>query len=295
VTLRTAAWVLLAGGLIAGSLGAPPADVVPRQAGGYWVLDADFHVHAFAGDGALAPWALRREAQRAGLEVFALTNHNQTVTARIARWLADSTPGPIVLVGQEVTNRDYHISAVGIEATIDAGQPAAKVIEDIHAQGGVAIANHPESPNYTAAYDDRALRSLDGFERAHPVLYSTPARTASFESFAARVTAVNPAAAFIGSSDYHGGGTPGWCRTYVLARERTAASVIEAVRDGRTVAADPDGKLFGPPEYVQLVQTVGGGRRPETNDWQATTASAVAWLGLLGLVVAPRRAQRRAT
>jgi hypothetical protein len=294
VTLRTAAWVLLAGGLIAGSLGASPAAVVPRQAGGYWVLDADFHVHGFVGDGALAPWALRLEAQRAGLEVFALTNHNQTITARIARWLTASSPGPIVLVGQEVTNRDYHISAVGIESTIDAEQPAARVIDDIHAQGGVAIANHPESVKYTAAYDDRALRSLDGFERTHPVVYASPASTASFEAFAARVTAVNPEAAFIGSSDYHGGGTPGWCRTYVFARDRTAAAVIEAVRDGRTVAADPDGKLFGPAEYVQLVQTAGGERRPETSDWRATTASAVAWLGLLGLVVAPRRAQRRA-
>jgi hypothetical protein len=292
MTGRTVAWIALAGGLVAGSLGATPADIAPRQAGGYWVLDADFHVHGFAGDGALAPWALRREAQRAGLEVYALTNHNQTITARVARWLAASSPGPIVLVGQEVTNRDYHITAVGIESTVDAAQPAAKVIEDIHAQHGIAIASHPESVAYTAGYDERALRLLDGFERTHPVLYALPASTASFEAFAERVTAVNPTAAFIGSSDYHGGGTPGWCRTYVLARQRTAASVIEAVRDGRTVAADSDGKLFGPPEYVELVRRAGGDRRPETNDWRATAASAVAWLGLLGVFVAPRSVRR---
>jgi hypothetical protein len=293
LTLRTVAWAAVIGGLVAGSLAASPSEVTPRQAGGYWVLDADFHVHGFVGDGALAPWALRREAQRAGLEVFALTNHNQTITARIARRLTAASPGPIVLVGQEVTNRDYHISAVGIESTIDAEQPAARVIEDIHAQGGVAIANHPESVKYTAAYDDRALRSLDGFERTHPVIYASPATTTSFAAFAARVTAVNPEAAFIGSSDYHAGGTPGWCRTYVLARRRTAASVIEAVRDGRTVAADSDGKLFGPPEYVDLVRRAGGDRRPETNDWRATAASAVVWLGLLGVFVAPRHASRR--
>lgn len=282
---RAAAWIALAGGLVAGSLAAQPPAVAPREAGGFVILDVDFHVHGFAGDGALAPWALRREAQRAGLEAFALTNHNQTLTARVARWLAAGSPGPIVIVGQEVTARGFHISAVGIESPIDADQPAADVIADIHAQGGVAIANHPESVAYTRGYDDRALRLLDGFERTHPVVYATPANTASFESFARRVTAVNPGAAFIGSSDYHGGGTPGWCRTYVLARERTAASVIDAVREGRTVAADYRGGLFGPPEYVRLVQSVGGDRRPETNDWRATAASVVAWIGLLGLAV----------
>jgi hypothetical protein len=283
---RVLALVLLAGGLIAGSVGAAPPDVAPRQAEGYWVLDVDFHVHGFAGDGMLAPWALRREVQRAGIEVFALTNHNQTFTARAARRLTASTPGPIVIVGQEVTARDFHISAVGIETPVNAEQTAAKVIEDIHAQGGIAIANHPESELYTRGYDHRALALLDGFERTHPVLLSRPAAEQSFEEFARRVVAVNRDAALIGSSDFHGGGTPGWCRTYVLARERTAASVIEAVRDGRTVAADADGRLYGPADYVRIVNAAGGERKPETNDWRATVAAGVAWLGLLVLFVA---------
>ncbi len=281
--LRLVALTAVAGGLIAGSLGARPPAVAPRHGGGYQILDADFHVHGFAGDGVLAPWALRREVQRAGLEVFALTNHNQTSTARFARWLTESTPGPIVMVGEEVTGRNFHISAVGIESTVDAAQPAAKVIEDIHAQGGVAIANHPESARYTSGYDEQALRQLDGFERAHPILKAEPMAVAHFEAFEGRVVAVNPRPAFVGSSDYHGGGTPGWCRTYVLARERTAASVIEALREGRTVAADADGRLYGPAEYVELVRAAGGVRRPETDDLRATAAATVVWLGLLGL------------
>lgn len=270
-------------------MGATPVAVPPRQAGGYEILDADFHVHGFAGDGVLAPWALRREVQRASLEVFALTNHNQTFTARFARWLTESTPGPLVIVGQEVTARDFHISAVGIESTVDAEQSAAKVIEDIHAQGGIAIANHPESARYTAGYDERALRLLDGFERTHPILYADPMATASFEAFERSLTAVNPAVAFVGSSDFHGGGSPGWCRTYVLARERTAASALEALRDGRTVAVDAAGRLFGRTEYVDLVRGIGGDRKPSTKDWRATASAGVVWLGLLGLLVLPRR------
>lgn len=279
--MRTVAWLLVAGGLLAGSIGAGPPERAGRRAEGYWVLDADFHVHGFAGDGVLAPWALRREVQRQGIEVFALTNHNQTMTARFARWLTEATPGPIVIVGEEVTNRDYHISAVGLTSTIDADQPAAKVIEDIHAQGGVAIANHPESPRYVKGYDERALRLLDGFERTHPIIHATPTAAPNFEAFERRLIAVNPDAAYIGSSDYHGGGTPGWCRTYVLARERTAASVLEAIRAGRTVAADAYANLHGKPEHIRIVRAAGGDRKPEMNDLRATAAAGVVLLGLV--------------
>ena len=286
---RPAAVVLVAFGLIAGTLGASTPSVVPRRAGDYWILAADFHVHAFAGDGALAPWALRGEVARAGLELFALTNHNQTFTAAFARRLAGDSPGPMVLVGQEVTAKDFHISAVGIETTIDADQPAAKVIEDIHAQGGIAIANHPEAANYTIGYDDRALRLLDGFERAHPILHSRPTVRTSFAEFERRIVAVNPGVAFIGSSDFHGSGSPGLCRTYVLARTRTVASVLDAIREGRTVAADADGHLYGKAEYVSMLSAAGGYIAPESDDRWRGPSVALTWLGTLGLVSLSRR------
>ena len=62
--------VLLLLGVVLGTL----ADRTPQReslrAGDYWVLSGDFHVHAFPGDGLLAPWLLRREAARAGLDVI---------------------------------------------------------------------------------------------------------------------------------------------------------------------------------------------------------------------------------
>jgi hypothetical protein len=183
---RAIAVAAIGAGLLGGwYIDSAPTAQAPRQGAGYWILAADFHVHGFAGDGMLAPWALRREAQRQGLDVFALTNHNQTFTARFARWLAGDAPGPIVLVGQEVTARDFHISAVGIERTVDADRPAAAVIADVHAQGGAAIANHPESVTYTAGYDAEALAQLDGFERAHPIIPRAPGRHSAVRRFRA--------------------------------------------------------------------------------------------------------------
>jgi hypothetical protein len=69
---------------------------------------------------------------------------------------------------------------------------------------------------------------------------------------------MRPTIAAIGSSDFHWTGSIGWCRTYVLARDRTAGGVIEAVRAGRTVAADRQCRLYGDPALVSAVEAAGG-------------------------------------
>lgn len=139
---------------------------MPLHVGDYWILAGDFHVHAFVGDGSLAPWSLRDEAARTGLDVFAVTNHNQVFTAQFAERQSVRSNGPIVLAGEEVTNPDYHLIAVGITRRVDPHQPAPAAIADIHAQGGVAIAAHP-GPR-SVGYTDAAVAQLDGTEAAHP-------------------------------------------------------------------------------------------------------------------------------
>ena len=55
---------------------------------GFQVLSADLHVHSFPGDGALPPWALASEARRRGLDIIALTNHNQMLSWTLTNWFA---------------------------------------------------------------------------------------------------------------------------------------------------------------------------------------------------------------
>jgi predicted metal-dependent phosphoesterase TrpH len=282
--VRWAAAGLVAVGLVAGSLSPRPTRVAPIRAGGYWILAADFHVHGFPGDGALPPWLLRDEAARAGLDAFVLTNHNRVSTARFARRHAAGTPGPIVIVGQEVTARGFHIAAAGLEERVAWTHGAAAAIRAVHAQGGVAIAAHPERA-YWSGWDDGAMALLDGYERAHPSM-RRPGAGADFATFAARAAALHPNIATIGSSDYHTVQSPGICRTLVLARERSAEGVIAAVRAGRTVAMDMDGHLYGNPDAVRLVQEARlppPARRPFTPGSRASIAAAV--LGLLLLVL----------
>jgi len=279
---RTLSAALVVAGLLAGTWSESiPHPAARRSPAGEWILAADFHVHAFPGDGGLPPWALRHEAARAGLDVFTISNHNRVSTARLARWMSRQSPGPIVIVGQEVTARGFHVIAAGIEERVDWRTSPADVIRAVHAQGGVAIAAHPIR-RFWPAWKDEALGILDGYERAHPFIDREKTRD-ELASFDGRIRAMRPTIAAIGSSDFHWTGSIGWCRTYVLARDRTAGGVIEAVRAGRTVAADRQGRLYGDPALVSAVEAAGGFIAPPAERYRWLSIGLV-WFGLLGMV-----------
>src|SRR5215204_4801838 len=114
---RAGAVILILGAAV---IGTATDRVSPRpvmRAGEYWVLSGDFHVHASPGDGALSPWMLRDEAARAGLDVIAVTNHNQSFTGLLASRISEMRDGPMMLAGEEIPNPDYHMIAVAIDHT----------------------------------------------------------------------------------------------------------------------------------------------------------------------------------
>ena len=136
----------------------------PITVDGYQVLSGDFHIHAFVGDGGIAPWMMQDNAAHLGLDVIAITNHNQTLAGRLGRSSAESSTGPIVLVGEEITGRNFHLIGVGIERAVNWDQPARGAIADVHAQGGLAIAAHPM--HGFDGYDPEGLAELE-IGRAH--------------------------------------------------------------------------------------------------------------------------------
>jgi hypothetical protein len=253
-----------------------PTRDIPR-AGQRFVLAADFHVHAFVGDGGVAPWELAREARRRDLDVIAVTNHNQLLAARLA---AREGPDPIVIVGQEVTAPGFHLVAAGVREVIDWRLSASEAIRAIHAQGGVAIAGHPV-PQSWRADDPAALALLDGTEVAHSAAIRSSRARRELAAFFNGAAARNPSLAPIGSSDFHFGGGLGQCRTYVFVDEISEAGVLEAVRAGRTVAYDGHGRLSGDAERVRIVESLVAQRPPPV---RADTLSRIAsWVSLLGL------------
>jgi predicted metal-dependent phosphoesterase TrpH len=271
----------LAAGLALGTLAdtMPPRDPITIE--GYQILSGDFHVHAFVGDGGIAPWMLQRHATHVGLDVIAITNHNQTLAGRLGRAAAQPS-GPLVLVGEEITGRDYHLIGVGIERPVNWDQPARGAIADVHAQGGVAIAAHPM--HGFDGYDPVALADLDGVEVAYrDSLSSTMAL--QFVEFYQRTLAQNQAVAAIGSSDFHTSGPMGLCRTYLFVRERSEAGVIQAIRDGRSVGRCESGRLRGRPELVRLLEPYRDALAPPDESLAQTLALLLVWLSLVALAI----------
>jgi hypothetical protein len=279
---------LIAAAVLAGTaLDRVPAGGPPRV-NGQFVIAADFHVHAFIGDGGMPPWELAREARRRGLDALVISNHNQRLAARLAAFGASLYPADeraIVIRGQELTTPGYHMIAAGIERTIDWRLSAPEAIAAIHQQGGIAIAAHPGRSSWPA-YDEAAIRLLDGTEAAHPSGNRFPAAKREVSQFFQRASAIKPALAPIGSSDFHFGGTLGECRTYVFADEFSASGVLDAVRKGATVASDGYGGLIGDPARVEAVRSLLAAAPPRIRaPWPSRIAAYVSVLGVLILLL----------
>jgi len=279
--LRVVSLLLVAVGLTLGTLEPARPDRTPQRVGDYFVLSADFHVHAFPGDGGLAAWDLRDEAGRRGLDVIAVTNHHSTLAGRVIGERDSALP--LVIPGQEVTAPGYHLVAIGVTDAIDWRLSAADAIGAIHARGGAAVAAHP-TKHYWRAYDDAALAAIDGVEVAHPEAMVDPDAARDYPAFYARARAIKPAVAAIGSSDFHFRAPLGLCRTYVFARDISQRSVIDALRQGRTVAVNASGDLVGDPDLVRQVPRDRFAAARARSLW-AMIAAACAWLGLLGLIL----------
>jgi predicted metal-dependent phosphoesterase TrpH len=284
-SLRWTAACLLLVSIIIGTVSDRPRQNPRLMLGGYHVLAADFHIHSFPLSwGVLSPWDTLTEARRQALDVIAMTPHNHIWVAKFGQWLSRLSGETIVLVGEEIHSNGYHLLAVGIRNTIDWRQQAGNAIDEVHRQGGVAIAAHPIAS--FAAYDADAIRKLDGAEIVHPIGLRSEALAAQLRQFfgRGRLTA-------IGDTDYHLGpmspqlGEMGLCRTYVFARERNEKGILDALREGRTVVYDRE-NIYGDPSMIQLAEKDGRLMKLASSRPQHDISRLVSEiLGVFGLLV----------
>jgi predicted metal-dependent phosphoesterase TrpH len=241
VGLLLAALVL---GTASDKLAAPP----PILAGGYRALTADFHVHPFPQSWSpLAPWDLVLQARRDQLDAIAVEGHNHLWVGQAARWFSTLTGGPTVIPAEEIHPPRGHILALGIAHTIDWRLGSERAVDEIHRQGGVAIAAHPFASSWDM-WSPAAMRKLDGVEVVHPSAYGDAKTAREFRDFYARA-----GAAAIGDSDFHGLGPIGLCRTWVFAQDNSAAAILDAIREKRTATWDGHGYI-GNPELARVIE-----------------------------------------
>lgn len=243
---------------LVGLAGGAAFDAAPERAdvqrGPWLVLAFDLHTHTRFSDGLMSPLDVVMHARRRGLDGIALTEHNMLFPAKIARAWSRRIYGPMVIPGEEVTTGRWHLLALGIEKPVSSRHGLARAIEDIHAQRGVAIAAHPVAQFQPVLRPE--LARLDGAEVMHPIAWWTGGSSWSWESmraFFAEARRDNPRFTAIGTSDYHGFSPLGLVRTLVFVERRDEASVMDALRAGRTVVYDRTGRAYGDPAMIALL------------------------------------------
>lgn len=101
------------------------------------MIKIDFHVHIKRAHNL---HEIRQVLKQRGLDGMAITNF---FDISLAQWVQKRLPEFMVLVGQEVESSAGHILAIDIEENIPDFRPPAETIDQIHAQGGLAILAHP--------------------------------------------------------------------------------------------------------------------------------------------------------
>ena len=201
---------------------------------------ADLQLHSDLGDGLSPPEAIVAAAERAGLDVIALTDHDDIRGSFQARDAAARRDSHVeVVTGVEVTTRSGHLLALFIEDEVPMLRPLAETVGAIHELGGIAVVPHPLS-YLTFSVGERALRELAGRGDAATFVDGIELRN---PSYAGRVRVARAAwlnghvlhVAETGSSDAHHADLVGTAWTEF---EGTSAADLRAAIAARaTVAA----------------------------------------------------------
>ncbi|MBK8428688.1 MAG: PHP domain-containing protein [Lewinellaceae bacterium] len=165
---------------------------------------ADLHVHSiYSGDATTTVRAILKQAADVGLNVIAITDHDEMRGSLEAQELA-SKYGVEVIPGAEVSTKEGHLVALFIQTLPPAGLSLIDTLIHIGKQGGVAIAPHPFNhlPNSLsmeavlgALTNPRAKGALKGIE-THNM------GTQNFDKIAQKLSIYLPLAK-IASSDAH--------------------------------------------------------------------------------------------
>jgi len=199
---------------------------------------ADVQLHSDLGDGLSSPEAILDTAERAELDVIALTDHDDIRGSFVLRDIAARRSSPVEIVtGIEVTTRSGHLLALWIEDDLPMFRPLAETVAKIHAMGGLAIVPHPLS-YLTFSVGEGALRSLmsasdarcrvDGIEIRNP---SYAGRVRQERAAWLNETLVH--AAETGSSDAHHAKLVGTAWTEFAGHDAAALRLAIAERTTR--------------------------------------------------------------
>jgi len=213
---------------------------------------ADLHIHSvYSKEKSVSKfplWKLKRMtleailkmAKKRNLSAIAISDHDNIEASFKAEELAKKYD-LIIIPAVEISTKDGHILAYGIKKNIQAKMNAQKTIEEIHQQGGLAVAAHPFSYQGLSAFYKLKKRKavsllpIDGIEVVSCV---------TGVSQRAKKTARILNLAEIGGSDAHCLSAIGYGVTVFPDSCLSAKDYLEIIRQRKTFAAIGRGARF---------------------------------------------------
>lgn len=126
----------------------------------------DLHIHTYhSGCSRIRPKKLLKIAKKRGLNGIAITNHNTIKGGKDVKKL-NKDKNFEVIIGAEIKTDKGEILGLYLKKEIKS-RKAEEVIDEIHKQGGIAIAAHPFTWGLlrtAAKFNKKELKKLDGFE-----------------------------------------------------------------------------------------------------------------------------------
>jgi predicted metal-dependent phosphoesterase TrpH len=120
---------------------------------------ADLHMHTiYSYDGTASVPAVLKRAKQVGLDLIAITDHDEIRGALLAEELAPKF-GIQVIPGVEITTAEGDLLALGIRKIVPAGLPLIETVLRVGEQGGFCIAPHPTASGI-------GMKSLSGYSIA---------------------------------------------------------------------------------------------------------------------------------
>jgi hypothetical protein len=121
----------------------------------------DLHMHTTCSDGNASYEEMIEAAVKAKLDFVAITDHNNCSEVE-AKCKAETKL--LCIPGREITEKNTHLLSLNTRGGIKTNLPLLKQVEEIHRQGGIAIAAHPNAVDFYYSDDELANSKIDAQE-----------------------------------------------------------------------------------------------------------------------------------
>ena len=177
------------------------------------------------------PFALVRRAAEVGLDGIVITEHDYLWTESKLDELRKAEPGLVILAGVEISAHGGDLLVYGVRDPfkLRKGMRWRELCDEVHQQGGVAVAAHPY--RWGQKFDEHLVKErheIDGVERLSSNIDD------ELRKLAAEFHGRRPDLAGFGNSDAHDVKSLGVSHTRFDADVRTMQDLVAAIRTRKT-------------------------------------------------------------